>query len=87
MYLDGEPVGTPSLAGTIDVTAEHHDYIGAGFLGGDWPDEADYGKNGNDGYATYFDGDISDVGFWARPLTSAEVAAMYAAGTRRRRTC
>ncbi|HEV3380095.1 MAG TPA: LamG-like jellyroll fold domain-containing protein [Trebonia sp.] len=79
MYLDGVQVAT--LSGTVDVPAQANDYVGAGFLGGGWPDEADYEENGNSGYANYFDGDISDVAFWNQPVTAAEVSAMYAAGT------
>jgi RHS repeat-associated protein len=79
LYLDG--VKVTSLAGTVSVSAQANDYIGAGFLGGNWPNEANYQKSGNTGYATYFNGDISDVGFWTRPLTGNEVTTLYGAGT------
>ncbi len=55
--------------------------MGTGFIGGGWPDESHYHQNGSTAYATYFKGLVSDVGFWDRPLTSAEVVAMYSAGT------
>ena len=70
VYLDGTAVG--SLSGAITLSPDQYDYVGAGFLGGAWPDESHSGQNGNTGYATYFNGDISDVGFWDRPVTSAE---------------
>ncbi len=76
LYLDGVKQG--SLAGTVSVSAQANDYIGAGFLGGNWPDEANYQKSGNTGYATYFTGDISDAAFWTRPLTANEVTTLYA---------
>ena len=80
LYLDGVQQGT-SLAGTVSVSAQADDYIGAGFLGGNWPNEADYQKSGGTGYATYFTGDISDAAFWTRPLTANEVTTLYGAGT------
>ena len=42
---------------------------------------ADYNQGSSTGSAMYFTGHISDVAFWTRPLTAAEVQAMYAAGT------
>ncbi|HUN33682.1 MAG TPA: LamG-like jellyroll fold domain-containing protein [Trebonia sp.] len=80
LYVDGQPTPHPITGKAIEVNPQLNDYIGAGFLGGTWPDEADENKDGNDGYATYFKGDISDFGFWTRPLTGAEITAMYAAG-------
>ena len=80
LYLDGGQAGA-SLAGTVSVSAQADDYIGAGFLGGNWPNEADYQKSGGTGYATYFTGDISDAAFWTRPLTANEVTTLYGAGT------
>ncbi len=86
LYLDGVQQGT-SLAGTVSVSAQANDYIGAGFLGGNWPNEANYQKSGTTGYATYFTGDISDVAFWTRPLTVNEVTTLYGARAPIRRTC
>jgi YD repeat-containing protein len=79
LYLDGVAQGT--LSGAVDVSKQANDYVGAGFLGGEWPDESDYETDGDDGYATYFNGDISDVAFWDRPLTAAETTALYSSGT------
>ena len=76
LYLDGAKVG--SLSGNIDVLNLSNHYIGAGFAGAGWPDEP---NSGGTAYPMYFTGDISDVAFWTRPVTAAEVAAMYSAGT------
>jgi Laminin G domain len=46
--------------GDISISFDYFE-IGAGFLGGGWPDEADHEKDGDDGYLTYFDGEIADV--------------------------
>ena len=56
-----------------------NNYVGAGFIGGPWPDER-Y-TSGTTGYAMYFTGYISDAAFWDPAVDAAEVQAMYAAGT------
>lgn len=35
--------------------------FGAGYIGGNWPDELHYHENGNAGFAQYFDGQIASV--------------------------
>ena len=55
-------------------------YVGAGFLGGNWPDEAHHLQSGNTGYASYFNGNISDVALFSQYLTAPTVAALYATG-------
>ncbi len=79
LYLDGQQIGSKS--GTLTVTGQQYGYLGAGFLGGAWPDESHYQQNGAEGYPTYYRGYLSDAALWNRPLTAAEVAAMYQAGT------
>lgn len=76
LYLDGVNVGTIANTAIVPIPGMN-DYLGAGFLGGQWPDEAHQGSSGT---ATYFTGDISDAASWDRSLTGAEVAGMYAAG-------
>ncbi len=78
LYLDGTLVGTISAA--IGNTGLLQDSIGAGFAGGNWPSipSADSGQFGTRWGVT---GDISDAAAWDRPLTPAEVTAMYQAGT------
>ena len=47
MYLDGALVG--SLSGAVAPIADGtaHEYLGAGYWGGNWPDEPDQGKDDN----------------------------------------
>jgi RHS repeat-associated protein len=80
MYLDGGLVGT--RAGTIYTAGLLNDYIGTGFLGGNWPDEPHYnnGAANYTAYPTYFNGSISDVAFYTRPLTAPTVTALYSTG-------
>ncbi len=59
LTLDGQ---TQTLTGTNSINSSYF-YIGAGYLGGGWPDETYHEKNGNDGYLTYFKGQIADITF------------------------
>jgi RHS repeat-associated protein len=75
LYLDGVKVGTlarsaayPRLTGVT---------VGAGFLGGAWPTQSHYSTTNATGYASYFNGSISDVSLHTRALFPAEVAAIY----------
>ena len=79
LYLDGQQVGTLSkgFASHLQI----NNFVGAGFLGGGWPDEQYYAPGNNTGYASVFTGDISDAAVWSRQVTPAEVAALYADGT------
>ncbi|HEY0806904.1 MAG TPA: LamG-like jellyroll fold domain-containing protein, partial [Pseudonocardiaceae bacterium] len=79
MFLDGHSVG--SLSGTISTLGMANDYVGAGFLGGNWPDQPHFSAN-TTGFATYFAGSIADVGFYTKPLDAGTVSALYASGTR-----
>ena len=80
LYLDGQQIGTLSKGFASQV--QTNDFVGAGFLGGGWPDEPHYNTTGNNtGFAYGFVGDITDAAIWNRQVTPAEVAAMYAAGT------
>ncbi|WP_157545167.1 LamG-like jellyroll fold domain-containing protein [Hamadaea tsunoensis] len=79
LYVDGVAQG--SLAGTIamvDATGSMNDVIGAGFVGHGWPDHARTGAS--PAVATYFTGQISDVAYFTKAVTSAEVQAMWDAG-------
>ena len=79
LYVDTQP---PATAATAPETIFWpYDYVGAGYLGANWPDEK-YQDGDLGAYtATYFSGSISDVAFWARPVTATEVGALYSAGT------
>jgi len=61
LYLDGQLQGT--LSGTVNLTSANPGNLtlGAGYTGGNWPDEPHYQQNGNTGYADYFHGQIADI--------------------------
>ncbi len=79
LYVDGQLVGTLPTGFASQV--QNHNFIGAGYLGGSWPDEPAYNPGSSTGQAYGFVGDISDVALWTRQLTAAEAATLYAAGT------
>ncbi|BCY11084.1 LamG-like jellyroll fold domain-containing protein [Actinoplanes sp. L3-i22] len=73
LYLDGKAQGTP-LAGTIALyqgAGSAYEYVGAGYVGGSWPDNQNYGVS--PAPAAYFNGSIADVAFYAKALTGADV--------------
>ncbi|MEV7151660.1 LamG-like jellyroll fold domain-containing protein [Streptomyces sp. NPDC093084] len=86
LYLDNAKVG--SRSGTVSIKSaaafgknQVFNYIGTGFLGGDWPDEPHANAGDGTGYATYFDGSIADVAWYGRPLVTADVNSLYQYGT------
>jgi RHS repeat-associated protein len=79
LYLDGVSKG--SMTGvTIADAGQKYEYIGAGYLGGGWPDQPYPSTVTNLGTAAYFNGTIADVAAFDRPLTAQEVASGYTAG-------
>ena len=82
LYLDGSQIGD-AVRGSCRSPGRRTTTSAPGYLGGGWPDEQYYRHPA--AYPEYFDGDISDVAFWTRQLTAAEVQALYADGTTRRR--
>ena len=58
LTLDNLPAQT--ISGQVTLSTTYLD-VGAGSLGGSWPDETYENKNGADGYLTYFQGQIADV--------------------------
>lgn len=85
LYLDGKPVGSKSgqvsIGGGVTGVNQGYTQIGAGYLGGGWPDQPYSTGTDNSGTASYFKGSIADVGFYAYPLAAADVTALYGAGT------
>jgi hypothetical protein len=85
MWLDGKLAGTASGAGAIGFAPSAQpwllgqDYLGTGYLGGQYPDEPHYKSSTL--YATYFNGSIADAAIFHRPLTQGDVTGLYAAGT------
>ncbi|WP_052311592.1 MULTISPECIES: LamG-like jellyroll fold domain-containing protein [unclassified Actinoplanes] len=76
LYLDN--VAQASLTGTIamyQATGSAYEYVGAGYLGGGWPDHANTGVTAAP--ATYFTGSIAEVAFFTKALTATDVSAIY----------
>jgi large repetitive protein len=81
MYLDGAPVRSGS--GTIalyNANGANNAYLGAGFIGGTWPDQPHQSGTDNTGYAEYFTGQIAEASFYDRWLAGSDVAALFGAG-------
>ncbi|MFD9393174.1 LamG-like jellyroll fold domain-containing protein [Streptomyces sp. NPDC060000] len=77
LYLDGALVGTQT--GTAAMAGQPYTYVGAGFNGGNWPDEAHTSSTSNTGYATYFKGSVAEVALFRSQLSAADVAQSYEA--------
>ncbi|MCM2429708.1 LamG-like jellyroll fold domain-containing protein [Streptomyces sp. RKAG337] len=85
LYLDSAKVG--SVSGTVSYkdgegigTNQPFNYLGAGYLGGKWPDEPHQSAS-RTGYATYFNGSIADAAWYDKPLVAADVSTLYKYGT------
>ncbi|MET7484287.1 LamG-like jellyroll fold domain-containing protein [Streptomyces sp. NPDC005538] len=86
LFLDNAKVG--SRTGTVSIKSavafgknQVFNYLGTGFLGGSWPDEAHSSTSDATGYATYFNGSIADAAWYGRPLVAADVNSLYQYGT------
>ena len=77
LYVDGTEVGSKTV--TVSPFIQPYIYLGAGFLGGSYPDEPHAGQS--PAAATFFYGAMSDAATWDRQLTPAEVSLMYEIGT------
>ncbi|MFC0437396.1 LamG-like jellyroll fold domain-containing protein [Kutzneria buriramensis] len=75
MYIDG--VFVDYRVANIPLMTNSFRYIGAGFLGGGWPDES---HQGGAATATYFNGSIADVALWDKPVSSVYHPLLYQAG-------
>ncbi|MFV2011251.1 MULTISPECIES: LamG-like jellyroll fold domain-containing protein [unclassified Micromonospora] len=80
LYVDGiqQAVRRDGLIEMFDVGGSEHVYVGAGFVGGNWPDQPHHGSPNYHGHANFFQGQIADVAFFNRTLTSAEVTEINA---------
>jgi hypothetical protein len=73
LYVDGQLQAT--LPGAVGLGGLPDLDFGAGYLGGNWPEEPHYKQNGNTGYPDYFNGQLADItassvpsqtgGYWA----------------------
>ncbi|MDI1461343.1 ricin-type beta-trefoil lectin domain protein [Catellatospora sp. KI3] len=80
MYQDGVAVGSKS--GVVVGGRQRRQFIGAGYLGGGWPNQPSYNAQNNLGTASFFNGSVGEVAFFDRPLTAADVTALkYARDT------
>jgi RHS repeat-associated protein len=75
LYLDGSLVGTSN--GTVNSPQAPSAplpfvYVGAGSIGGSWPDES---KSGQSAGPLYFNGKIADVAYFTSSLKLADVQA------------
>jgi hypothetical protein len=60
-YLDGQLQVTASGTPSFSFANPTNFTIGAGYIGGNWPNEIHYKQSGNTGYRDFFDGEIADV--------------------------
>ncbi|QIY96386.2 LamG-like jellyroll fold domain-containing protein [Streptomyces sp. S1D4-11] len=86
LYVDNAKIG--SRTGTVSIQSavafgknQSFNYLGTGFLGGNWPDEPHQSSSEKTGYATYFNGSVADAAWYGRPLVAADVNALYQYGT------
>ena len=74
LYLDGVKAAT--LSGPISQNnLQPYTYVGAGMIGGSWPNEPYSGSEG----LYYFPGSIAEVSFYNSQLSASQVATQYAA--------
>jgi RHS repeat-associated protein len=74
LYVDGTSQATKS--GTVNMTGALYDYIGAGWMGGTWPDDSLSGKTSA---VQYFNGSVGEVASYPTALSGDQVAAQYGA--------
>ena len=61
LTLDGVVQGTASGTVSFTYASPTNFDLGAGYIGGSWPDESHHEQSGNTGYLTYFNGELADV--------------------------
>jgi Concanavalin A-like lectin/glucanases superfamily len=59
LTLDGVVQDTGT--GTVNFTGEPYFVLGAGYIGGGWPDEIHHEQDGNTAYPMYLNGELADV--------------------------
>ncbi|MFE7752624.1 LamG-like jellyroll fold domain-containing protein [Streptomyces sp. NPDC057428] len=85
LFLDNAKVGSRSGSVSIKSAAafgknQVFNYLGTGYLGGDWPDEPNAHADDPTGKPYYFNGQIADAAFYDKPLVAADVSALYTIG-------
>jgi hypothetical protein len=77
MYVDGT-AATTSLDPTITAaTSQVNAYLGAGFIGGGWTNEAHYSTSSTTGTSQYFSGDMADVAIYRSALSDSAVSSLW----------
>jgi large repetitive protein len=79
LYLDGKEIA--SSTSDPETTSVPETYVGAGFIGGTWPDEDHSSSTSNTGTAQYFDGEISDVAIYRSALSSQAASGLDSAAS------
>jgi RHS repeat-associated protein len=83
LYLDGKQVGTEVGSAAIGFTtgATHltHVFLGAGFLGGLWPDQPSHSLT--HAPISYLNGSIANAAFFETPLAQSDVTLLHQLGT------
>ncbi|MFI5936340.1 LamG-like jellyroll fold domain-containing protein [Actinoplanes sp. NPDC051494] len=77
LYLDGTEAATKT--GTVSISAltgASRRYLGAGFLGGGWPDQPS-----STATPSFFKGALAEAAHFDRPLTAEEITSMRFSGT------
>lgn len=77
LYQDSVAVGTKS--GLVVAGNQKYQYLGAGFIGGNWPNLPGATTLTNVGHPSFFSGSLGEVAFFDRPLTAAQVSALKSA--------
>ncbi|MFI9384800.1 LamG-like jellyroll fold domain-containing protein [Kutzneria sp. NPDC052558] len=78
LYIDSQYIDY--RIGNIPLMSNAYRYIGAGYIGGTWPDQPHQSSTDTTAWPTYFNGEIADVGLWDKPLPSYPNEHLYAAG-------
>ena len=76
LFLDGVQIGSKS--GLVQQPGQWTNVIGAGYLGGTWPNQPHYSTTDKTGYASFFNGLISNVSVFDRALTQPNITGLYA---------
>ncbi|MBR7837452.1 hypothetical protein KDL01_29505 [Actinospica durhamensis] len=77
MYVDGTAASTsldPTLAAQPGQT---NAYLGGGFIGGNWPNEAHQSSTSNVGTSQGFNGDMADVALYHSALSDSAVSQLW----------
>ena len=75
LYLDGVLQGSLSGAVAPIPDGTEHEYIGAGFWSGHWPDAPD--PDGDTGVSDSLNGQVAEAAFFTIPLSATQITQLY----------